>query len=118
MQRHLARVSRHFGPIAKAAEMPAVAKADHRDPFLRGLPDAKLGRIFADHLSKSAIAIDDRERVRIEYQRRRLIRLEPAVARPFEIFADADHAVRIMADQVRIDEATGDGARFFDARSG
>jgi hypothetical protein len=100
MQRDLSGIRSHLCPIAEATQMPAIAKADHRDAFLRRLRDAKLRREFADHLSEAAVPVDDRERVGIEHQCRRLIRFEPSVAHPFEILGHANHAVRIVPDEV------------------
>src|SRR5205814_941693 len=77
--------------------------------------DAKLSRVLANHLSESAIAVDDREHIGIEHQRRRLIGLQPSGAHPFEILADANHAVRVVPDEIGIDEPARDRMRFLDA---
>ena len=81
-------------------------------PDLRGLGDAEPRRELADHLPEAAIAVDDRERVAVEHDGRRRVRLEPALAHPFEVLADAKHAVRIVTDEIGIDEPPRDRARF------
>src|SRR4030095_17062123 len=90
---HRPRSRGQVGPIAEAPQVSAVAQADHRDARLRGLRDADARRLLAYHLSEAAIAVDDRERVRIENDGRRLVRTQTAVAYPFEIFRHAPHAV-------------------------
>ena len=42
VQRHLARGRRQFGPVADAAEVAAVAQADHRDAGLRRLAPCRV----------------------------------------------------------------------------
>ena len=108
MQRNLTRIGGHLGPIAEPAQVTAIAQADHRDAFFGGLFDTELRRVFADHLTETAIAIDDRERAGIEHHRRRLIGLQPAGAHPFEIFTDADHAVRVVPDEIGVDQTPRD----------
>ena len=71
VQRHLACGGGHLRPIADAPEMPAVAQTDHREPALRGLGDAELRCEFTDHLPEAAVAVDDRDRVGLERDRRR-----------------------------------------------
>ena len=111
MQRHLARGGGDLGPVAETSEVTAVAQTDHRDAGLRRFRDAEAGCELAHHLAEAAIAVDDRERVAVEHDRRRRIGLEPARAHPFEVFADAQHAVRIVPDKIGVDEALGDRAR-------
>ena len=92
--------------------MPAVAQAHHRDARLCGLRDAELACEFADDLPEATVAVDDRDRVALENDRRRLIGFHPPRAHPFQIFADAQNAVRIVADEVGIDEPPRDRRGF------
>ena len=73
MQRHLSHRRGKLGPVADAAEMSAVAQADHRDSRFRRFRRAEAARELAHHLPEAAIAVDDRDGVALEYDRRRLI---------------------------------------------
>src|SRR5260221_436598 len=113
VQRHLALRGRHLGPVAQPPEMAAIAQAHHRYAGLRGLGNAEPCRELADHLAESAIAVDDRERVAVEHDRRIGVGLEPALANPLEVLADAQHAVGVVADEIGIDEPLRHRARLF-----
>jgi hypothetical protein len=91
--------------------MTTVAQTDHRDAPLLSLNDAESRREFADDLAKAAIAVDDGERVGIDGNGWWLIRPQPACTNPFEIFSDADDAVRIVAGEIRIHEPPRDRRR-------
>ena len=56
-------------------------------PVFAAFAMPSLRREFADDLPEAAIAVDDRDRVAVEHDRRRRVRLEPAVAHPFEVLA-------------------------------
>jgi hypothetical protein len=117
MQRYLPRGGGDLGPVAEASQVTAIAKANHRDAGLRRFRDAEARRELADDLPEAAIAVDDRERVAVENDRRRRIGLEPARVHPLEIFADAQNAVRIVPDEIGIDEPLRDRPRLRLARA-
>ena len=108
VERHLPRRGGDLGPVAETSEVAAIAQADHRDARLRGLRDAEAGRELADDLAEPAVAIDDRQRVAVENDRRRGVRLEPSGSHPLEVLADAQHAMRIVPDEIGVDEALRD----------
>ena len=80
-------------------------------PRPRCLGDAVAGREFADHLAEAAVAVDDRERIGLDDDRRARVGHEPALPHPVEVLADADHAMRIVADEVGVDEPARDRLR-------
>ena len=118
MQRHLACRGGELGPVANPAEMAAVTQADHRDSAFRRFRRPEAARELPDHLPEAAITIDDRDGVALEYDRRRLIRFQPTVAHPFQVFADAQHAVRVVADQIGVDQPPRDRCGFHGVATG
>src|SRR5438552_1307100 len=118
MQRHLSLRRGELGPVADPPQMSAVTQADHGNSALGGLSGPKVAGEFADDLPKAAITVDDGHRVAIEHDARRLVRAYPSRMHPFEVFADADDAVRIVADQIGIHQPARDRRGFLIGTTG
>ena len=99
--------------------MAAVAQPDQRDAGLRApsrcrVAPANSPTTWPKPRLPSTIAIVSLSNTSVG------VRVGPqvALAHPFEILADAQHAVRIVPDEVGVDEATRDGPRFVGAAAG
>ena len=90
-------------PIADPAEMPRVAQRDDRTPC-RALVDAELHRLFADGLAETELTVDDRDGVVLEDDSGSSVGEHLAGFEPLHIGEHANDAVRIVADQIRLDE--------------
>ena len=79
----------------------------------------ELHRLLADHLAVAEAAVDEKRRAlrSMTISAWRFGTTMP-VARPVDIFADAHHAMGIVADEVGLDEMIGDGAGLRLVRSG
>ena len=113
MQRHLARLRRELRPVAQSPEVAAVAQARRaRCPFFARLRDADGARELADRPGRSR---GRRRRSRSSPLSNTssgcAIRPQVAFAHPLEILADAHHAVRIVPDEVGVDQPARDGRR-------
>ena len=102
----------HFGPRADPPEMAGVANSQSRHAMRRGARGGDLHRLPADDLAKAEIAIDDDQRAAIADDPRMPVRPHLARAQPIDVFRNADHAVRVVAHQARIDEMRGDDLGF------
>ena len=109
VQRHLARLGGHVRPIADPSQVTDVAQADHRNAFLARLGDAELRSELAGDLPEAAIAVDDGDRVAVEDDGGRRVGPQRAILDPFEISRNTKHAVRIVADEIRVDQPARNG---------
>ena len=78
----------------------------------RGARGGDLHRLPADDLAKAEIPIDNDERAAIADDARVSIWLHLPRAQPSDVFRNADHAVRVVAHEARIDEMGGDDLGF------
>ena len=64
----------HLGPVADAADMAGIAQRDGGKPRLLALLDAEPDRLRRHGLAIAELAVDHRERGRIDHDLRRLVR--------------------------------------------
>jgi hypothetical protein len=69
-------------------------------------------------LAEAELPGDHREHLVLEDDAGRLVREDEALTQPVDVRRHADDAVRVVADQVGLDEMPGDGARFRVRRAG
>ena len=70
--------------------------------------DRHLGRTAGHHLAEAELSVEHCQTWRRENGERLGVRHKLFVAHPLDVRSDANHAVRIMADQVGIDESPRD----------
>ena len=81
--------------------------ANSRHAMRRGVGGRDLHRLPADNLTKAEITIDNDKRAAIGDDASVSIWLHLPRAQPGDVFRNADHAVRVMAHEARIDEMGG-----------
>ncbi len=106
--------------VVSSSGMPSRCRSTRvsasKSPGSKTLPSGAFGgeqvhRLFADHLAEAQIPVDDRDRVALENHGHLTSRPDLAGLHQIKIAADPDHAVRIMAAKIRVDEVPGDTGR-------
>src|SRR6202012_2952158 len=77
----------------------------------RRLVDPKLHRLLADALAEAVLPIYDGNRVVLEGNLQALVGEDLPFFQPLDVRRHANDAVRIVADQVGLDEMRGDAVR-------
>ena len=98
-------------PIADPSEMPGVSQGNHADAGSRTLLDAQFDGLLADGLPETKLPIDNCQHVAFNLNPNRLIGLNLATAQPLHIRQHADHPMRIVAHQVRLNQMFRDPPR-------
>ena len=87
--------------------MPGVANGQSCHAMRRSVGGRDLHRLPANYLTKTEIPIDNDEHAAIADDASVSIWLHLPRAQPSDVFRNANHAVRVMAHEARIDEVSG-----------
>src|ERR1700722_19709615 len=98
--------------------MSRIAQRDDGDAMPRTLGDAEPHRLLANRLPETELAIDHGNRIVFEHDFDRAIGKHLAGAQPLHIRGYPDDAVRIVADEVGLDEMNGDALGFVGLTAG
>ena len=75
-------------------------------------------RLLADDLAEAEVAIDDDQRAAIACDASVPVRPHLARPQPVDVFRNADHAMRVVAHEARLDEMRGDDLGLARLRAG
>lgn len=112
VERNEAFLRRERCPIADSAQMPRVAQRDECDPLPLRLGDSGFRGELARRLAESVASVNNRDARGLEHNLRCLVRQDLPRPHPAEILRRANDSVRVVADQVRLDEVAGDSLGF------
>ena len=90
---------------------PEFRSATTATPWRPALSMPELHRLLAHHLAEAELAVDDGERVVFEHDLRALVRQNLARAQPVDVGGHANDAVRVVPDEVGLDQVMGDPLR-------
>ena len=108
VKRDLARDGRHLGPVADPTQVARISERHHGHALSPRLGDTELHRLFAHHLPKPELPVDHRHHIVLEHDLERLIGDDLAGLEPFDVNGDADHSVRVVTDEVGLDQVMSD----------
>src|ERR1700738_3997238 len=101
MDRHQPLGRRHFGPVADPADMSGIAQRDRGKARRLAFFDADLDGLGCDGLPVTELAVDHRQRRRIDHEFDSLVGDDRARLLPPDIDRYPDHAVAVVACQIR-----------------
>ena len=113
MHRHQAFGGGHLRPVADAADMAGVAQRDRGKARLLAFLDADPHRLRRHRLAVAELAVDHRERRRIDHDLGDLVGNHRAHFLPADIDRYPDHAVAVMAGEIGGREIGRDAPGFF-----
>ena len=113
MHRHQPFGGGHLRPVADAADMPGIAQRNRGKARLLAFLDADLHRLRRHRLAVAELAVDHRERRRIDHDLGGLVRNHRARLLPADIDRNPDHAVAVMAGEIGGREIGRDAPGFF-----
>ena len=113
MDGHEARLGRHLGPVADAADMATVLQGHQGKAERLAFVDADLHRLRRHGLAEAVLAIDDRQHRRFADDVDGLIGDRRALAPVLRIARHTHHTVAVMAGEIGDDEIAADARRFF-----
>jgi hypothetical protein len=88
-----------------------IAHGNGRDAMRLRAPDRLVGRQHRENVSDTVVAVDQRDRARIDGELRLRDRLHHAITDAVEIPAEAQGAVRLVSPQVRLHQRIRNEAR-------
>jgi hypothetical protein len=116
VDRHQSFGCRHFSPVADAADMSGIAQRDRGQAASLAFFDADPDGLRRDGLPVTELAIDDRQRRRIDHEFDGLIGNDRAHLLPPDIDRHPDHAVAVVPREIRRREVGRDAPGFFRRR--
>ena len=87
---------------------PEFRSATTATPWRPALAMPELRRLLAHHLAEAELPVDHGQRIVLEHDRERLVRQHLARAQPVDISRDANDPVRVVPDQVGLDQIMSD----------
>ena len=98
--------------------MARVPQCHHGHALPTGFVDSELHRLCAHHLAEAELSINDSQRVVFEHNLERLVGKHLARAQPIDVGRNADDPVRVVPDQVGLDQVMRDLDAFDRATTG
>ena len=113
MHRHQPFGGGHLRPVADAADMAGVAQRDRGKARLLAFVDADPHCLRRHGLPVAELAVDHRERRRIDHDFGDLVGNDGAHLLPADVDGNADHAVAVMAGEIGGRQVRRDAPCFF-----